>query len=292
MKKILLIGSNGQVGWELKRTLAPLGSVISLDRHQLDLSQPDSIPAKLIEYGPDIIVNAAAYTAVDKAESEPDLAKTINGKAPGILAREAKKMGAVLVHYSTDYVFDGAMPHPLQENNPSNPLNMYGLSKLEGELAIQQSGCKHLIFRTSWVYASRGKNFLLTMLKLGKERETLNIVDDQIGAPTWSRMIAETTALVLAKIQKDSDIWGIYHLTSSGKTSWKGFAEAIFKQAHLQFDGYPNPKIIGIPTEAYPLPAKRPKNSVLSSHKLQTAFDLWMPSWESSLNLCMEEIKL
>lgn len=286
MKKILLTGVQGQVGWELQRTLAPLGEVFAFDKNTLDLSRTESISAIVEQVHPDIIVNAAAYTAVDKAESEPEAAEVINSISPGILALEAKRINAILVHYSTDYVFDGTSPSPYLEESKTSPQNVYGKTKLEGEQAIRQSGCKHYIFRTSWVYGSRGKNFLLTMLKLAKEKESLNIVMDQIGAPTWCRMIAEATALILAKTESASTTFGTYNLTASGQTSWNGFAEAIFNYAK----GYPIPKINGIPSEAYPTPARRPKNSVLSHAKLEKAFDIWMPAWETSLKLCMEEI--
>jgi dTDP-4-dehydrorhamnose reductase len=293
MKKILILGANGQVGWELQRTLAPLGTVIALDRNELDLVHSKKIPEKLEKIHPDIIVNAAAYTAVDKAESDKELAMEINAISPGILAEEAKRLNAILVHYSTDYVFDGKSSLSYQEDSSTNPLNIYGASKLEGERAIQKVAGRHLIFRTSWVYGTRGKNFLLTMLKLAKERDSLNIVQDQIGAPTWCRMIAEATGHILSQLQMSSkEPWGIYNLTSSGKTSWKDFAEAIFHQAHAHWNTFRVPKITGIPTEAYPTPAQRPKNSLLSHDKLQETFNLTLPSWEKSLKLCMEELNV
>ena len=223
--RILLTGKNGQVGWELQRTLAPLGEVVVLDRRQLDLSDPDQIRERVREISPDLIVNAAAYTAVDRAEAEPEPAMAVNGTAPGLLAEEAKRIGAAIIHYSTDYVFDGAKTTPYTEEDAPNPLNVYGRTKLAGEQAVQAAGVPHLILRTSWVYGMRGKNFLLTILRLAREREELKIVDDQIGAPTWSRTIAEATAQILT-----SGAWpvsgasGIYHLTASGSTSWYGFA--------------------------------------------------------------------
>jgi len=293
MKKILILGANGQVGWELRRALLPLGKVTALDKAQVDLRDPKAINEKLEEINPDIIVNAAAYKAVDKTESEPQLASLVNGDAPGILAAFAKKRNALLVHYSTDYVFDGTSPVPMTEASVTAPLNSYGHSKLEGEKAIQSHGCRHLIFRTSWVYGARGQNFLLTMLKLGKERDTLKIVNDQFGAPTWSRLIAETTGIILSKIALKSDWeWGIYNLTASEKTSWEGFAKEIFNQAHLLDLTFPIPTLIGIPSSEYPVPAKRPKNSVLSLDKIQTTFDLSIPSWKECLTLCLEDINV
>ena len=271
--------------------VGPFGNCDGVEPDELDLARPEDIPGKLKLLQPNVIVNAAAYTAVDKAESEPEKAKLINGIAPGILAEEAKHLGAIFIHYSTDYVFDGTSPAPYHENSSTHPINIYGASKLKGEEAIQKAGGRFFIFRTSWVYGSRGKNFLLTMLKLAKERESLNIVNDQVGAPTWCRMIAEAISLILAKQQPElDDKWGVYNLTSSGQTSWLGFAEAIFKGAHSRWNGFRIPKITGIPSEAYPTPARRPKNSVLSPDKLQKAFDIRMPSWESSLNLCLDEL--
>lgn len=238
--KILLTGVTGQIGWELQRALMTLGEVIPVGRNitnaslRMDLVQPDTIRSIIREVKPDLIVNPAAYTAVDKAESEPELAMMVNGIAPGVMAEEAKRLGAAMVHYSTDYVFDGTSQVPYTESDIPNPQNVYGETKLAGEKAIQAVELPHLIFRTSWVYGMRGKNFLLTMLKLGKEREELRIVDDQIGAPTWSRAIAETTAQVLSGVSGNVsdflvDKGGLYHLSASGKTSWYGFARAIFE---------------------------------------------------------------
>lgn len=291
MTKILILGAQGQVGWELRRTLAPLGTVVALHQHELDLACPKEIPEKLKKFQPDIIVNAAAYTAVDNAEKEAELAMQINGISPGILAEEAKRLGAILIHYSTDYVFDGKASSPYLEESKTHPLNTYGKSKLQGEDAITASGCQHLIFRTSWVYGSRGKNFLLTMLKLGKERKELHIVNDQIGAPTWCRMIAEATAHILVKVAESrSTKWGIYNLTSTDHTTWQGFAEAIFQEAETRWPGFQPPRITGIPTEAYPTPALRPKYSLLSPKKTHETFNISMPSWKNSLSLCMDEI--
>jgi len=275
MKRILITGKQGQVGWELQRTLASLGTIFAYDRSNLDLQNPIQICKTIREIQPHIIVNAAAYTAVDKAETDPEMANAVNATAPGILAEEAKKCGAILVHYSTDYVFDGTSPQPYTEADKTNPLNVYGKTKLEGEKAIQQISGKHLIFRTSWVYGARGKNFLLTMLKLGKERELLKIVNDQAGAPTWSRMIAEVTANILID-PKDS--WGIYHLTSSGQTTWFEFAKKIFAKSQMGVTIQP------ISTSEYPLPAIRPKYSVLSNEKLKKTFQICLPDWEESLD--------
>lgn len=286
MKKILLTGKNGQVGWELQRTLAPLGQVIARDSRELDLADPAAIRAALRDIRPDWVVNAAAYTAVDKAESEPGPAWAVNGKAPGILAEEAKRLGALLVHYSTDYVFDGSKAGPYREDDPAHPLGVYGQSKLAGEQAVQAVGGEHLILRTSWVYGGRGKNFLLTMLRLAREKEELSIVDDQIGAPTWSRLIAETTAQVLAQKQSPSFQGGLYHLSAAGETSWHGFTQAILtaQAAHLER----LPRLRPIPSSAYPLPAPRPKNSVLANDKLSQNFGLALPAWQHGLHLCLE----
>jgi dTDP-4-dehydrorhamnose reductase len=281
--KILLTGKNGQVGWELLRTLAPLGEVLAFDHAALDLADPDRIARAVREARPQVIVNAAAYTAVDKAESEPALAQAINARAPGILADEAKKLGALLVHYSTDYVFDGAKQGPYTEDDAPNPLSVYGRTKLEGERAIRTSGCRHLIFSTSWIYGPRGKNFLLTILRLAKERDELRVVDDQIGAPTSSDMIADTTAHILLHQDRDPPN-GIYHLTASGQTSWFGFASAIVRGAGL------GARVIPIPGADYPTPAKRPRNSVLDTSKLDRVFGLTLPRWEDGLATCMEAV--
>ncbi len=293
MKKILLTGKNGQVGWELQRTLAPLGQVVALDVDDLDLCNPDAIRQTVRSIGPDIIVNPAAYTAVDKAESEPGLAMAINGVAPGILAEEARKLGALLVHYSTDYIFDGCKDGPYVETDEPNPLGVYGKTKLAGEQAIRASGADHLIFRTSWVYGARGKNFLLTMLRLAKERNELRVVDDQIGAPTWCRSLGETTALALAQLyapdaNKDAlkRVSGTYHVTSSGGVSWCGFTAEILRMAKA----HPMPVLIPITTPEYPTPAARPMNSMLSNDKLVRTFGLAVGDWDSNLRLCLQEM--
>lgn len=277
MKRVLLIGKNGQVGRELQRTLAPFGDVRGLDRNALNLAQPDDIRLIIRTFRPEIVVNAAAYTAVDQAEAEPDLAMAINAHAPSVMAEEAKKIGALLVHYSTDYVFDGAKLSPYTEDDVPDPLNAYGRSKLAGEQAIQGSGCRHLIFRTSWVYGLHGKNFLRTIQRLAREREELSIVADQIGAPTWSRMIAEATALAL----RGDPPTGLYHMTSAGHTSWHGFARAI-----LDAQGWTG-RLVPIPARDYPLPAPRPANSTLCNDKLAAVCGLALPEWQRALALCL-----
>lgn len=281
MKKILLTGKEGQIGWELERTLAPLGEVRGFDRIDFDLANHDLMRKILLDFRPDIIVNAAAYTNVDKAETERDLALTINGIAPGILAEEAKHINAILVHYSTDYVYDGKASSPYDENDTPHPINYYGESKLIGERAITTMGGRYLILRTSWVYGTRRKNFMTTMLNQGMEKESLSIVDDQIGSPTWCRLVAEATAQVLC--QNLNKKWGIYHLTAAGQTTWYDFAEAIFNQcSHVS-----KPELKKIPASAYPSPAKRPKYSVLSNAKIAKAFGILLPDWKKGLDLCL-----
>lgn len=290
--KILLLGKNGQVGWELQRTLAPLGNVIALDREELDLVRVADIRSTVRELKPDIIVNAAAYTAVDKAESEPDLAMAVNGVAPGVLAEEAKKLGALLVHYSTDYVFDGTKDTPYTEEDIPNPLNVYGKTKLAGEQAIQAVDGNHLIFRTSWVYGTRGQNFFLTMLRLAREQEEIRVVDDQIGAPTWCRMIAESTALILAQgINREEGFKGyfekrkgIYHMTAGGQTSWYGFANLIIKDRTKKVN------LLAIKTEDYEAVAIRPKNSLMSDHKLFNDFNLKLEVWDKDVELVLKSV--
>ncbi|HSB03464.1 MAG TPA: dTDP-4-dehydrorhamnose reductase [Anaerolineales bacterium] len=293
MTRILLTGKNGQVGWELQRTLATLGEVIALDRHGLDLADPDLIRRVVREHKPNLIVNAAAYTAVDKAEEESDRAMAINGTAPGVLAEEARRLNAAVIHYSTDYVFDGNKNGPYTEDDAPNPLNVYGRTKLAGEQAIQSVGAPHLIFRTSWVYGTRGKNFLLTILRLAKERDELRIVNDQIGAPTWSRMIAEATAQVVAQLSLQQgkswaeDVSGVYHLTAMGQTSWFGFAKAILN--YIPGAAAHAPRLTPITTQEYPTPAQRPKSSVLSNTILRQKFGLELPGWETGLRLSVED---
>ena len=286
MTRILLTGKTGQVGGELIAALAPLGEVMACDRDALDLADPAAMVATVRKLRPDIIVNAAAYTAVDRAEAEPALAMAINGTAPGILAAEALRLNALLVHYSTDYVFDGVKHGPYDENDPPNPLNVYGRTKLAGECAVQASGAQYLILRTSWVYAARGKNFLVTISRLAAERDELKVVDDQIGAPTWCRDIATATAAILARRQDKADAFnGVYNLTAQGSTSWHGFAAEILAHAETK----PKARLAPIPTSAYPYAAARPLNSVLSHDKLKQTFGVELPDWRSSLAACLGE---
>lgn len=290
--KILIIGGNGQVGWELQRSLMPLGTRIVLTRKNLNLGNPDVIRKTIQDIKPNVIVNAAAYTAVDKAESEPELAMQINGIAPGVMAEEAKQLQALLIHYSTDYVFDGTKSSAYHENDVPNPLNSYGRSKLAGEKAIQAIDVDHIILRTSWVYSQRGSNFLLTMLRLMQEKQTLRVIDDQIGSPTWARLIAEATAQILTKAgyeQKHGEFEsGLYHLSSTGQTSWHGFAVKIAELAKKVGQSLKISDIISITTKEYPTPAARPMNSRLSTTALTERFSLTMPSWDEALSLCMD----
>jgi dTDP-4-dehydrorhamnose reductase len=293
-QRILLTGSNGQVGWELRRTLACLGEVIALDSSSMNLADADAVRKKVGEIAPHVIVNPAAYTAVDKAESEPELAYAVNAAAPGMLAEAAGRTGALLVHYSTDYVFDGSGATPWKEDDTCAPLNVYGATKLAGEHAIQATGCRHLIFRTSWVYGARGSNFLLTMRRLLRERSELKIVADQVGAPTWCRDLAEATAQVLSQFVSPASgfdraaPWGVYHMTDAGETSWHGFAEAI--QALDEFDETCAPAhLLPIPGSDYPTPATRPLNSRLSNAKLEQTFGLQLQDWRTALALCLAQ---
>jgi len=283
--KVLLTGSTGQVGYELARSLQGVGEVVAVDRGEMDLSNLDQVREVIRRVQPKLIVNPAAYTAVDKAESEPELAFRINAEAPRVMAEEAKALGAALVHYSTDYVFDGSQATPRVEDDPLGPLNVYGASKLAGEQAIAAAGIPHLIFRTSWVYGMRGKNFLLTMLRLAKERDELRVVADQHGAPTWSRTIADTTALVLSQAHAGGREWwvqnsGIYHLSAQGQTTWHEFTEAIIAEAGLAC------KVLPITSAEYPTPARRPQYSVMSSERLMARF-CRLPDWKEALHLCM-----
>ncbi|MDD2864014.1 MAG: dTDP-4-dehydrorhamnose reductase [Methylococcales bacterium] len=292
--KILLFGANGQVGFELARSLLPLGEVIALNRENADLTDLEKCRTTIQTIQPDVIVNAAAYTAVDKAETERDSAFLINAKAVDVFAQEAKKVGALLIHYSTDYVFDGTKDAPYLEGDLPNPLNVYGESKLAGEQAIQASGADYVILRTTWVFAARGQNFVKSILRLAAEREELGIVADQIGAPTSARFIADATAHILPQIQQARNVKifksDIFNLTNSGETSWFGLAEKIVELARLQNIELKNRLINPIPTSAYPTPAKRPANSRLSTAKLQQRFGLTIPTWEQSLTFCLEEI--
>lgn len=287
--KILLIGKNGQLGWELKRTLAPIGQVIDLDRTQLDLTDVKQIRQQLRTIKPDFIVNAAAYTEVDGAEDDIAMATAINAMGPEILAEEAKRLGAFVIHYSTDFIFDGTQNKPYTENDIPNPLSVYGQAKLAGEKAIIASGAPYFIFRTSWVYGLRRKNFMLTILKLAREGKIIRVVDDQIGCPTWCRLIAELTSSVLAKGSSFlCEKQGIYHLTAGGQASRFDFAKAIIeKSLGIASDSI---KLIPVPTTEFPTKAKRPAYSVLSNTKLLRTFGLILPKWDSSLDMVAEEI--
>jgi dTDP-4-dehydrorhamnose reductase len=284
--RILVTGSTGQVGFELCRALAPLGEIAAPSRAELDLARPESVRAYFRDRRFDWIVNAAAYTAVDRAEKERELALVINGVAPGILAEEAARQGAGLVHYSTDYVFDGSSERPYREDDPPAPLNVYGETKLAGERAVLAAGGNCLIFRTSWVYGARGSNFMRTILRLAHEREELTVVDDQVGAPTWSRMIAQATALIVAGLRSQGGQWphvrGVYHLTAKGYASWHGFATEILA---LDPDraGQRAQRIKAIPSSAYATPARRPANSRLDCTALTRTFGISLPDWRTSL---------
>lgn len=292
--RLLVTGCNGQMGWELMRCLQPLGEVVTADRRQMDLTNLDGIRTTLRDISPDVIVNAAAYTAVDKAEENETVAMLVNGQAPEVLAEEARKTGALLIHYSTDYVFDGKKTGPYTEDDTLDPINTYGRSKLMGEEAIQAVDVDHVILRTSWVYAARGANFLRTIIRLAQEREVLNIVADQTGSPTWARLIAESTAHIIRQSQNDrantffqSDL---YHLTAAGECSWFNFAQAIVEQARkLPGLSLTLTELSPISTQGYPTPAQRPMNSRLATAKLEKQFGLQMPYWGTALELCMSE---
>ena len=281
---ILVIGAHGQLGFELSRLLPAHGEVTALDRSQLDLADADAIRATLRSHRPALIVNAAAYTAVDKAEQEREAAEIINARAPGILAEEAKKLDALLVHYSTDYVFDGAAAEPYTEDAPTNPLSVYGVSKLSGEQAIAASGCRYLVLRTSWVYGLRGHNFLLTIRRLAREREELRIVADQLGVPNWSRALAEaTSALVGRGVSALRERTGLYHLSARGSTSWFEFARAIIGPVN-------KPRVLPIATAEYPTTARRPAYAVLDTGKLERVFGLTLSDWREALVRCLASV--
>lgn len=293
--KILLLGKNGQVGWELQRSLAPLGELVALDRHPVDglsgdLSNLESLRATIRQVKPDVIVNAAAYTAVDKAESETELADRVNGLASGVMAEEAAALGAWLVHYSTDYVFSGQGVTPWQETDPVAPVNHYGSSKLAGEQAIIASGCKYLILRTSWVYGARGNNFAKTMLRLAKDRETLSVIADQIGAPTGADLIADVTALTMQQVIKHPELAGLYHLAAAGEVSWHGYASHVIDFAKAQGEELAVETVDPIETTAYPTPARRPLNSRLNTQKLRDNFSLHLPDWQSGVTRMLREV--
>lgn len=293
---ILLLGKNGQVGWELQRSLAPLGSVLALDSKSSDycgdLCDLDGLAKTVQRFAPDVIVNAAAYTAVDKAESETDLAFRVNAEAVAVLAREAKQLGSLLVHYSTDYVFAGDGERPWCETDAVAPLNQYGASKLAGERAIQASGCLHLILRTSWVYAARGNNFAKTMLRLARERDSLSVIADQFGAPTGAELLADISAHLIRSTLKQPQLGGLYHLAASGETNWHAYARFVLERAAdegvaLKVHGN---QVAAIPSSAYPTPAKRPNNSRLDTQKLQKAFALNLPEWQVGVARMLTEV--
>ncbi len=293
---LLILGRHGQVGWELERCVVSLGAIVAVGAHGAPLSVNLADKAALRDLvrsvKPDWIFNAAAYTAVDRAESEPDLAFAVNGEAPGVLAEEARRGGAVLVHYSTDYVFDGTANKPYVETDETRPLNVYGQTKLAGERAIQAVGGRYLIFRTTWIYGARGHNFLLTIQRLARERDELRIVSDQFAAPTWSRFLAQTTAHVVAVLEPNPDrleeVAGLYHVTNAGQTSWHGFAEAIVANMG-QCQALGAKRVLPIATEDYPTPARRPKYSVFDNSKAEQTFGISRPTWEQALALCLAQ---
>ncbi len=294
--KILLLGKGGQVGWELQRALATLGELVALDfdstDFSADFSKPESLAATIRTIAPQIIVNSAAHTAVDKAESEPELARAINATAPGVLAREAASCGAWLLHYSTDYVFDGSGTKPWVEDSPTGPLSVYGRTKLEGEQAIRASGCRHLILRTSWVYAARGGNFAKTMLRLAKERDQLSVIDDQIGAPTGAELLADLSAHALRSALQRPEVAGTYHAVAAGETSWHGYASHVIDFARRA--GQPikvaATAISAVPTTAFPTPAKRPASSRMATNKLRDTFGVTLPDWRVGVDRMLTEV--
>jgi len=294
--KILLFGKNGQVGWELQRSLAPLGEVVALgiDSQNLcgDFTNLEGIADAVRAVAPDVIVNAAAHTAVDKAESEPERARIINALAPGVLAGEAQRRGAWLMHYSTDYVFDGSGDTPWRETDGTGPLGVYGLTKLEGEQVIRASGCRHLIFRTSWVYGARGNNFAKTMLRLAKERDRLTVIDDQIGSPTGADLLADVSAHAIRTALQQPELSGLYHLAAGGETSWHAYASFVLdfaRRAGIELKVAPE-TVIPVPTSAFPTPAKRPHNSRLDTQKLQNTFGLQLPHWQAGVARMLTEV--
>ena len=292
--RILLLGKGGQVGWELQRSLAPLGDLIALDQdsttHCGSFVELEGLAATVRQVAPDVIVNAAAYTAVDKAESEVELARTINARAPAVLAVEAEKLGALLVHYSTDYVFDGSGSKPWQEDDQTGPLNVYGETKLEGELGVAQCA-RHLIFRTSWVYAARGANFIRTMLRLAQEREQLQVIDDQFGAPTGAELLADVTAHTICRARAKPELAGIYHLVAGGETNWHAYAQFVIERARQSGAAIrvKSEAIAAVPSTAYATPARRPLNSRLDTRKLSSTFDLRLPDWQTGVERVLAE---
>ena len=302
--RVLLFGASGQVGWELQRSLAPLGELIALDRHGNglhdgthgnlcgDLANFSSLAETVQKVRPDVIVNAAAHTAVDKAESESELARTLNALAPGVLAQEAVRLGALLVHYSTDYVFDGSGTRPWREEDATGPLSVYGQTKLDGERLIEAACPNHLIFRTSWVYAARGGNFAKTMLRLGQERERLSVIDDQFGAPTGADLLADVTAHAIRQVLRRPQDAGLYHLVASGETTWNGYAKYVLGQAQsvLPAINIKAVEVAAVATSAFPTPARRPHNSRLDTTRLQATFGLSLPDWRLGVTRMLTEI--
>jgi dTDP-4-dehydrorhamnose reductase len=295
--KILLFGKNGQLGWELQRSLALLGDVVALGSDspeplRANFLEPQSLATTVRAIAPQVIVNASAHTAVDRAETEPELARVINATAPGAIAREAAACGAWLVHYSSDYVFDGSGSTPWVEDSPTGPLSVYGSTKLEGEQLIRESGCQHLIFRTSWVYATRGNNFAKTMLRLARERDRLTVIDDQIGAPTGADLLADLTALALRKARRRPDVAGTYHAVAAGETSWHGYAKHViaFARAAGQPIRVADDAIEPVASSAFPTPAKRPRNSRLNTDKLRATFRVTLPPWQAGVERMLAEV--
>ena len=294
--KILLLGKGGQVGWELQRSLAPLGELVALDFDSPeacgDFTQPESLARTVRDLAPHIIVNAAAYTAVDGAQAEPDKARLVNATAPGVLARQAQALGAWLVHFSTDYVFDGSGDRPWRESDPTGPLNVYGQTKLEGEQLVQTGCQRHLILRTSWVYAARGSNFAKTMLGLAAEREELTVVDDQIGAPTGAELLADSTALVLRELERQPQLAGLYHLSAQGQTSWHGYACHVIEQARQirPEKTFKVRQIKPVKSSAFQTAARRPHNSRLDTRRLMSTFGLTLPPWQQGVDRMLREI--
>jgi dTDP-4-dehydrorhamnose reductase len=292
--KILLLGKNGQVGWELQRSLAPLGTLVALDRHDAggDLSQPQVVAERIMQERPHVVVNAAAYTAVDKAESDAALCRTVNTTAVQAMAQASASVGALLVHYSTDYVFDGSGQKPWLETDPTGPLNVYGHTKLDGEQAIAASGCQHLIFRTSWVYGSRGGNFAKTMLRLAQERDQLQVINDQVGAPTGADLIADVTAHTIRATLASPTLTGLYHLVAAGETTWHGYATYCIEQARAAGVAIkvPADQVLAVPTSAFPTPAQRPHNSRMSTAKLQQQFGLQLPHWQQGVQRLLQTV--
>lgn len=292
--KILLIGKNGQVGWELQRSLSTLGEVVAVDYFDKelcgDLTDLEGIARTVRSVKPDVVVNAAAHTAVDKAETERELAKILNEKGVEILAAESAKLGALMVHYSTDYVFDGEGVHYRDESEAPGPLNVYGKTKLAGEIALQNQNPRYLIFRTSWVYATRGVNFAKTMLRLGAGKETLSVIDDQFGAPTAAELLADCTAIAIRRAVSDDTVVGVYHLVASGETSWHDYAQFVFEEARRHGETLLIKEVKGIPTSEYPTPAKRPHNSRLSNQKFQNTFGVILPDWRHGVARVVTEV--